>query len=314
MRCRSAIARYSEHSRAYKFQLLSCNLQLRILWKLRGVSYFLQNWPIILSCTRADLSSNVLAPLTNPQTSHALRAFYPSMKTLLSPARALCALLTIGALSLLLAGCGGGGSGPNTPTPTATPTPVRQFKPNYLSDIETLRRWRQFPISVSFVRDANYTAAAQQRTLAGFDFWLKKIPNGPTLTVVASSQASDLTVSFYPFNGAANDVLGTTRVFSSTDPAFAGTISRAEMSLGITGNNTLDIATAAHEYGHALGILGHSKNPDDLMFFTGNDDRSGQLTVADVNSMLTNYNGVFPKGGNNRLAPIPGPFEVTEIH
>ena len=238
------------------------------------------------------------------------------MKTFYFSQRALCASLTLGALSLILAGCGGGGSGPtasNTPTPSNTATP-RQFTPNYINDIDTLRHWRQFPVTISFVRDSNYTAAAQQRALAGFDFWLKRIPNGPTLTVVSSSQTSDVTVSFYQFNAQNSDVLGTTQVFSSTDPNFVGTIASATMKLGITGDNTLDIATAAHEYGHALGLLGHSKNPDDLMYFQGNDDRSGQLTVADVNTMLTNYNGVFPKNITNRLAPVPGPFEVTEIH
>lgn len=240
------------------------------------------------------------------------------MKTIPFPARALCASLTFGAL--LLSGCGGGGSGPVVPTPSDTPrptitaTPNRQFTPNYINDIDTLRRWRQFPVRVLFVRDGNYSAAAQQRTLAGFEFWLRQIPNGPTFTIVSDSQESDLKITFYKFDSAMNNVLGTTRVFSSTNAAFAGTIARAEMNLGITGNNTLDIATAAHEYGHALGILDHSKNPDDLMFFQGNDNRSGQLTIADVNTMLTNYNGVFPRGGNNRLAPIPGPFEVTEIH
>ena len=126
-----------------------------------------------------------------------------------------------------------------------------------------------FPFASSFVRDAAYSAAAQERTLAGFDFWLRQIPNGPTFQVVSTSQQSDLKVTFYRFDSNATDTLGVTRVFSSTDPAFAGTIARAEMDLGITGNNTLDIATAAHEYGHALGVLGHSENPDDLMYFPG---------------------------------------------
>ena len=246
------------------------------------------------------------------------------MKISLRLSRVLCASLLSGAsglvLVLVLSGCGGGsgstvpipGDTPR-PTPTATSGPTRSFTPNYIADIETLRRWRQFPVRVAFVRDAEYSAAAQQRALAGFDFWLRKIPDGPTLTVVSPSQESDLKVSFYEFDPQVTDTLGVTRVFSSTNPAFAGTIARAEMRLGITGNNTLDIATAAHEYGHALGVLGHSENPDDLMYFQGNDNRSGQLTRADVNTMLTNYNATFPKNASNRLAPIPGPFEVTEI-
>ena len=273
---------------------------------------FLQNRPNILASARRGRNS-----------SFCFGNSFPSpMKTFFFSRRALCvsSALTLGALSPMLAGCGGGGNGPtvpipsNTPTPSGTATPQQQFKPNYLQDIPTLRRWRQFPVTISFVRDSNYTSAAQQRALAGFNFWLKRIPNGPTFAVISSSQMSDLTVSFYQFNSASDGVLGTTRVYSSTNPSFIGTISHATMELGITGDNTLDIATAAHEYGHALGILGHSKNPDDLMYFQGNDDRSGQLTAADVNSMLTNYNGVFPKGGNNRLAPVLGPFEVTEIH
>lgn len=224
------------------------------------------------------------------------------------------AVAALGA-GLMLSGCGGGGgNGPKLPTPSNTPNPpTKDYTPNYLQDIGTVRRWRQFPVRVAFVRDAEYSAAAQQRALAGFNFWLAKIPNGPTLVVVPADQASDLTVAFYRFDPNGDGILGKTRVYSSTNPDFAGTIARAEMTLGITGNNVLDIATAAHEYGHALGLVGHSKNPDDLMYFTGNDDRTGQLTIADVNTLLADYNGVFPRGGNNRLAPIPGPFESFEI-
>lgn len=248
-----------------------------------------------------------------------LRFNFPMKTSFFSRAFALSAVAALGA-GLMLAGCGGGGSGPNNPNPTptpratATPTPTRQFTPNYINDIATLRRWRQFPVRVAFVRNGAYSAAAQKRALDGFNFWLEAIPNGPTLTVVPASDDSDITVTFYQFNSNDSDVLGTTRVFSSTNPAYAGTIARAEMTLGITGDNTLDIATAAHEYGHALGLVGHSSDADDLMYFLGNDTLSGRLTRADINTMLTNYNGVFPKNTGNRLAPLPGPFESVEIH
>ncbi len=228
----------------------------------------------------------------------------PNLTKIILP---LCAL----GAGLMLAGCGGGGgSGPTAPTPTPQ---ARVFTPNYLDDITTVRRWRQFPVRVAFVRDVGYSAAAQQRALAGFDFWLQAIPDGPTLVVVPTSQESDLTVTFYQFDPRSDSELGRTAVFSSTNPAFAGTIARAEMRLGITGNDTLDIATAAHEYGHALGIVGHSNDRNDLMFFSGNDNLTGRLTTQDVNTLLTVYGGVFPRNTGNRLAPIPGPFEKFEV-
>lgn len=58
--------------------------------------------------------------------------------------------------------------------------------------------------------------------------------------------------------------------------------------------------TILHELGHALGLLGHSPNPQDVMYWSTSPEQTGDLTQTDINTINTLYslkadltNGVY---------------------
>ena len=223
---------------------------------------------------------------------------------------------------LVLAGCGGGGgrSGPDsaTITPGSTPnTPTRQniscsttYTPNY-GDSVTLLRWTNFALRVYFKRDSQYSAARQALAVEGFDNWVRATNNRATYTIVNSASASNVQVSFFVFNGGPGDTLGTTKLSFYED---SRTIVSADIALGLTGRRANDVTTANHEFGHALGIFGHSPDERDLMYFEGNDRFSGEITTPDLNTLLTSYCGDFPSNSANRTAAHRGALKTVTIH
>lgn len=221
-------------------------------------------------------------------------------------------------LSLGLSSCGGGGSGPSV-APTAKPRPTAiprtcdnsSYAPNYAGSV-ILYRWTLFPIRIYFTRDANYSAARQALAIQGFNRWVTATNgNGPSYQFVNNKSDADVTVEFYKFTGGAGDELGKTILSYYED---SGTMSSADMNLGITGSDYNDVLTAAHEMGHTLGIRGHSQNRADLMYFTGNDTLSGTITPSDLNTLLTDYCGNFNKNVNARVTPHSGALKTITIN
>ncbi len=244
-------------------------------------------------------------------------------------------------VSLGLIGCGGGGGGGNGPsTPRPTPTPVvavnnaydkTRFTPNYVTALENakeasgevvLLRWRVFPLTVAFVKNDFYTTARQALVVESFNRWVSATGavtgnDGVTYRVTDNAATANITVNFANFSGGAGDILGTTKSFYNpqsryiargVDDTADGTRREVgtQIEIGITGDRNNDLVTATHEFGHALGINGHSPNRPDLMFFEGNDQLGGGITSADLNTLLTSYGGVFNKNPNARFAPSNG--------
>ena len=128
--------------------------------------------------------------------------------------------------------------------------------------------------------------------------------------MVSAASEADVTVSFYAFTGAPGQTLGRTnyRFYDGSE-----TLHSATVQLGITGDARNDGITATHEFGHALGLIGHSPHPGDLMFNQGNDTDCGCLTSRDVNTLLTAYCGQFGSSATARTAPHRGTLRYGSI-
>lgn len=235
--------------------------------------------------------------------------------------RFLSALLAAGALIPLLASCGGGGGGNQRPNPatidSATPAPLSRspatascdnnsFTPNYASSVSLLH-WNKFPLRVHFVQNDQLSDARRTIALAGFNRWVSATGGRADYTLVGKDSSPNVTVSFYRFTGGSGDTLGTSTVTYDSN----NVIRKAVIELGITGDTADDTLTAAHEYGHTLGITGHSPRELDLMFFTGN--RSGEVTESDLNTAITAYCNNFNRASNLQSAAV-GPLKTIVMH
>ncbi len=248
----------------------------------------------------------------------------------------------IAAPLLSLSGCGGGDNGvtvpppvvlgtptpaPPTPTPdpriTPTPTPFppgTTFEPNYLSTIGSPSRWPSFPLKVYFDPASNPTPERRNILTTGFNQWVTATANRVRYTVITDPAQADVTVIFNTFVPGGDNILGLAELLIDS----RGIITDARVTIALTGNNNEDTNTAAHEFGHTLGIIGdpgppdrgHSPNVPDLMYFLGNSANlrgCSCVTTADRNTLFAIYNGQFPQAtGARRPAPV-GPLRTITI-
>ncbi len=130
-----------------------------------------------------------------------------------------------------------------------------------------LRHWPQFPVRVYLPPPRPGQAKEVQTVLTGFDEWVTASHGFVRYVRVSDKTQAEITVEFVPGRFLASGAksagtVGETTVFSS-----AGVLKKASVRLAEGAAAPEDLqATAAHEFGHALGISGHSDDPDDLMY------------------------------------------------
>lgn len=183
---------------------------------------------------------------------------------------------------------------------------IDTFVPNYAREVERLLRWEVFPARIAFVRDENYSPEWQTLALQGFDQWIEVFAPHIRYEVVEQPERAHITVRFDPTT--ANGKVDYQYYPSS------GVMVKAEMTIGTKGNFPVDIrSVSAHEFGHALGIGGHSPDPADMMYPTYVHNVPLRLTSRDANTLKTGYCHLFTDQSPSRVhrgeEPIWGTIE-----
>lgn len=191
---------------------------------------------------------------------------------------------------------------------------VNDYTPNYVETMlvsdpnkPRLLWWAKFPVRVLWVRSGLWTPEHEANVKVGFQRWVTKtdqmLPSSPGADFVdALSDADsdwDLKVEFVTQASLGGVRLGLTTVTYFVD---SREIVTATMQIAVTdaqGNPFTDFAFQAvggHEFGHALGIQGHSPYSDDQMFATYNGSNQTTVTDQDANTLFTAYCATFNRG------------------
>jgi len=209
----------------------------------------------------------------------------------------------------IIAGCGGGSnSGPNYAS-AAPGACLPSFLPNYGTKMDIapdvvgatyLLKWAGFPLNVYITHNSYWTQSIEDAYVAGISTWTAET-NGQVkwqLTTVASN--AQVTVSFEPTATVQAQFQNPALLAATSDSfdAANGAMLSATQSIGIDSfqaNRVTDFEqTCAHEFGHALGIAGHSPSSGDLMYYAQLTTSPGQPVQDDVDTLLGDYCNTFP--------------------
>ena len=173
--------------------------------------------------------------------------------------------------------------------------------------------WEQFPIRVYFQTGSAFTDERKKSALAGFAQWVLATGGVVRYEEVALPAKADLVVKFDPDTWVPHE----TGTAGSTALYFSGLrLRKAEMELATGRATPYQLqTTAAHEFGHALGIDGHSNDPDDLMYPVAIRTYSPaslafpepprSITARDLNTLKTAYGSLFAPKPANRGSATP---------
>ena len=200
-----------------------------------------------------------------------------------------------------------------TPTAAAPAPPVpAPSSPSYVDspEIKRLLHWEHFPLHVYFPTGDLATKERTDAVRAGFDQWVHATKDFVHYQVVTKPAQAEIVVTFLPSESVPNEGGScghTTMTFLTL------TLKSANILLATTGVTPDDLqATAAHEFGHALGIDGHSDDPDDLMYAVLTHSPEGELpvpahdiTARDLNTLKVCYPAFTVPPAPSTQAPMP---------
>lgn len=236
------------------------------------------------------------------------------------------------AVLLAASGCAGGGGGSSSGGSSSV-RPVCStslFSPNYILNRDpatgSLNRtlyWTKFPLRVAFRSNRTFpdgfggTISVAAVAADAFGRWKHDSGGRVDFTVVGTADPAEIKVNVVevPSRPGAGGTLGQTemRFVEPTGSLTEATITlyvwpgitRAELSQGLR-------ATAAHEFGHSLFLLGHSESSADLMFPSINPTEDKFLSSADLNSIRTGYCDTFSRLREESRLPL-GPIKTVVI-
>ena len=141
--------------------------------------------------------------------------------------------------------------------------PAAFCRPDASPPIRVLH-WAGFPVRIYFIAHGLGQTEEVPTALAGFDEWRAASHGKIRFLQVSDPGKADITVQFVPgrYLSADTRAVGETTLYSSD-----GVLKKVSMRLAEGAMLPEELqATAAHEFGHALGISGHSSDPDDVMY------------------------------------------------
>jgi predicted Zn-dependent protease len=204
--------------------------------------------------------------------------------------------LIITGLSISLLGCGSGG-GAGTSARTVTFCSADEFTPNCTGAI-LLDQWTHMPVRVYFTNDATFTDASGQVdlktfVLAGMNEWVDAANGLVGYQVVSSPAEADITFTFTTLSAepSGDAELGLAKLTYAPNMMMDSVAVQLYIWDGMTHNRVYTglQATAAHEFGHVLGIHGHSTDANDLMYAYHDSEAPAAVTQSDLNTVKTIY-------------------------
>ena len=210
------------------------------------------------------------------------------------------------------------------PAVTTTPSVTRgcsvnSFVPNFATETDPatnlpnqLFHWTAFPAHVYFVPGSYLTPGLKAQTLAGFDWWEQATGSATQYQEVATAAAANIVVQY--------EARGDTNYGAITEYHTNGKrqLSAVTITFNMTYLVNVDNITpvAAHEFGHALGIGGHSTDTNDVMSSSPQVYTRYMLSVRDVNTLKTAYCGLpdslgSPDGEGSGSSKGTGPTIVV---
>jgi hypothetical protein len=180
-----------------------------------------------------------------------------------------------------------------------------RFEPSYVGELERLLWWSRMPVRVYFDRsgvDAAEVSAARE----GMSWWNDRLGGIVRWVEVGDLGSADVVVRWdaeleAPYVGWTSfrfDV-GSGRLLSAEIRILPGLDRDMARSIG------------AHEFGHALGIWGHSSDWNDLMYSTYTGFNMSGVSLRDANTVRTGHCHLF--GGSRSAAPGRGEASEARI-
>ena len=178
---------------------------------------------------------------------------------------------------------------------------LEEYKPNYIEYVpysNKIVRWGEMPIRVKITKPANLDLYFINEIERAFIEWQNATDKN--VSFVFEDKDPDITIEFTELTKEDKENNSNIYVVANTEPVFDEDILRS-MKITFYTKNIKDeyftkqeiYNTALHEIAHALGLFGHSRDADDVLYFAPSrevkKDEYKKLSQKDINTVKLLY-------------------------